>query len=150
MADSLRETIVQALSTLLQTVLVTNGYETDAGSNVYGWHDTPLDPAALPALGWRDTDLKTPEAGQTDVHNMTVEIDAVVVKTSAVTAMGQMRKLTADVVKVLGSDLTLGGLAQDIHQITEEIQVEHDDKKIMTATLTFEVIWTSGHFDPYA
>jgi hypothetical protein len=150
MADSLREGVVQAFDTRLKEILTAGGYETDAGTNVEGWKDTPHDIASLPALVWRDTDLKEPEAGATDVHNLTIEIDAVVVKTSTVSAMAQLRKLIADVVKVLGTDLTLGALAQDIRQLGEEIQVDHEDKKIMTATLLFDVIFTSGHFDPYA
>ena len=150
MADSKRETVVQALDTLLETITTTNGYETNAGANVYGWRDTPLDASMLPALVWRDTDSTTPEAGATDIHAMTVEIDAVVICYAAVDAAPQLRKVIADVIKALGSDLTLGGEAQDIRQVSEEVQVEHDDRKIMAAMLTIEVEFTTGHFDPYA
>ena len=54
MADSKRETVVQALDTLLETITTVGGYETNAGSNVYGWRDTPVDATMLPALVWRE------------------------------------------------------------------------------------------------
>ena len=148
MADSIREQVVQAFDTLLQTI-TTPTYETDAGSNVYGWRDTPLEQSQLPALVWRDTADVTPETAAVDLHTLTVEVDCVVVKTTTVSAMAQMRKLIADVVKVLGTDLTLGGLAHDIFEVAEEVQVEHDGKKILTATKTFEIHYTTNHFDPY-
>ena len=149
MADSKRETVITAFDTRLKTILVAGGYETDAGKNVYGWKDTPLEQTKLPALVWRDTDEAAPIAGQTDDHTLRVEVDCVVVKTTSVSAMKQLRKLIADVVKVLGTDLTLGGVVHDIVQQGEEMQVTHEDKKVMASTATFELLFTTGHFDPY-
>jgi hypothetical protein len=149
MSDSLREVVVQALDTRLRSITVANFYETDAGTNVSSWRDTPLDVATLPALVWRDTDATTPEAGALDVHRLNVEIDCVVSGTTLSTAMVLLRKVIADVVKALGSDLTLGGVVHDILQGTEEVHVQHEEHKLMNATLTFVLVFSSAHFDPY-
>lgn len=149
MSDSLRETVVQALNARLQTITVANLYETNAGLNVSSWRDTPLDINTLPALVWRDTDAATPEAGALDVHRLNVEIDCVVAGTSLNSVMILLRKLIADVVKALGSDLTLGGAVHDILQGGEEIHVQHEEHKLMNATLAFVLVFSSAHFDPY-
>lgn len=150
MADSLREVAVTAFDARLKTILKAGGYETNAGLEVAGWKDTPHDIDKLPALSWRDVDDVIPLAGITDDHELNMEVDIVVVKTSTVVAMKQMRKVVADVIKVLGTDLTLGGVVHDIVNQSQDASIQHDDKKILVATLTFTLMFTSGHFDPYA
>src|SRR3990170_3357246 len=54
MADSIRQQIMTAIDTRLKLITITNGYETNAGNNVYEFWDIALEDDELPAIIWRD------------------------------------------------------------------------------------------------
>lgn len=141
-----RQQVVEALDTLLKTILTTNGYETDLGNNVFEWRATPLAEDETPGIIWRDTadtiDLTIGE----NQHNLNFEI---LLFAQGTTAPSTIRKMIADVVKAIGSDLTLGGLVEDIKQNSENIGTDQAERFNAVAMLTFTVIYTTEPFNPY-
>jgi len=141
-----RQQIVEALDNLLKTILTTNGYETNLGRNVFEWRATPLIENEMPGVVWRDTaDTVDLTIGQHQ-HNLTFEI---LLFAQGQTAPSTIRKMMADVVKAIGSDLTLGGLVEDIKPQSENMGTEQAEKFNAVAVISFIVIYTTEPFNPY-
>lgn len=150
MPDSLRQQIIDAVDTRFKTILTANGYETDLGQNVFHWKENAFEQDHLPCLEYRDvSDPPEDIAFQLRLHTITLEVRAYA-KGSDVDKTA--RKLIADIVKCIGTDLTWGGLAEDTEQISVpgEINMDHAEKKIAGTLLVFEIEYTSDRFDPYS
>lgn len=147
MADSKRQQIVTRIDLGLKTILVAAGYETNLGRNVYEWREEPLTKSKLPAAVWRETDRTVEATIGEHEHTLTVEIQLVATGASAPQTL---RKMIADVVKMVGVNLTWNGLAEDTKPPVETVSSERDKSRVAGATLTFDVIYRTGRFDPYA
>src|SRR3989304_4120460 len=99
MADSIRQQIMTAIDTRLKLITVTNGYETNAGNNVYEFWDVALEDDELPAIIWRDgaedSDLLV---NTTQDRTLTIELT---LQALGLTAPAILRKLIADVEKAI-------------------------------------------------
>lgn len=142
MTTSTRQQIITALDTRLKTILVTGGYNSDAGENVFDWLDRDLDDSELDALIYRD---KSNNADMNDFDSVSnkviVEIE---VKTkSASTTGAQVRKMIEDVYKAIGTDETFGGLALGTMPQGEIIDIRQSDKITGSATITIEIEYES-------
>lgn len=148
MAINLRQRLVDAIMTRLQTITVANGYETNLGARVYEWRTTPLGADEMPGLIFRDTDEVIPQTGLVEEHEITLEIE--MYASSGVATPATTRKAIADVIKCVGADVTFGGLAQDsVPHPEESIAFEHKDKIVGGVMLKFKVKYLSYRFDPY-
>lgn len=146
MADSKRQIILNAIDTALKTIKIANGYETDLGNNIFEWREEPLQESELPAAIWRDTDEPVEFTIGAHEHKLTVEIELYAVGPTSPTIL---RKLIADVVKLVGANLTWSGNAEDTKPQTEDIKTEKESRRIAGALVKFEVIYTTNRFDPY-
>lgn len=147
MPDSKRQKIVTAIDTALKNIKTTQGYETDLGLNIFEWREEPLQESELPAAIWRDT--VAPVVDDTfgeHLHKMSMEIEVIA---SGASAPSVLRQLIADVVKMIGANLTWGGLAEDARPQTEDIKTDRESKRIGSALLKFEVLYLTARFDPY-
>ena len=147
MADTIRQQIMAALKTRLDTISTANGYETDA--TVYEWHVTDVSSDDLPVLDIRDSEQVTAAAVQEDEHTITGEITALAAG-SASAAASAVRNLIGDTVKAIGTDVTFGGLAQDTQIDGDVITIDHEDKRIAGATITVRIIYTTPHMNPFS
>lgn len=114
---SVRQQIVDEIQTALQGITVFNGYNTDAGQNVFVWLDG--EPLVFPALILRDT-LATVNRNQgvevgRHEHRMIVEV---AVKTANATSQAQVRSILEDVVTCLWANRKWNGLAR-VTNLTE-------------------------------
>ena len=140
-----RQSIMAALEDQLQTILTTGGYNSNLGSNVYEWRDTPLESGSLPALIYRDMQDSIAQTFGNQEHRLTVSLDIFDDCTAS-----YMRGLIADVTKCLGANLTLGGLCEDVLPISDEaIQAEHDNRKIFGVSIKIIIAFVSLNWDPY-
>ena len=151
MADSRRQTIVTALKTILQTIQVANGYETNAGLNVFEWRGYDIPEAKLPAIDLRDgEELPKPEAAAALRHEMIVEINCFAADPASPAVL---RKIMADVIKAIGADPAfprIGGVAEDVTFIQQGItEIEHDERFVTAGQVGITIEWMTGHFDPY-
>lgn len=147
MADSKRQQIVTAIDARLKTILISNGYETNVGNNVYEWWSMPLIESELPGLIYRDTqEIEALSIGY-HIHTLTIEIDAFVVGSNS---PSDLRKLIADVIISIGVDETWGELAEDTRPVEETIQIEQEERKIAAVKIKIEIDYRTGIFNPYA
>jgi len=149
MADSIRQSIIDAIDTQIQTILISNAYETDAGLKVF-WHKkTAMQQADCPGITLED--LK----GNTEAIAFTTQINYIILnvrgfyvgETDGIYA----RKLIADIIKCLGVDVTWGGLAEDSRQVesTDDIEIEHMERKVSGVEVSYEITYLSNINDPY-
>jgi len=140
---------VTAVIARLETILTANGYETDAGTNVFEWRDAPLAETELPAVVVRDTDDAAElTAGETN-HEFTIELDIFAIGTATLDAAEVSRKVVADVVKAMGVDFTFGGLTHNMIHLGESAIVDQESRKLLAITVEFALYYTTAHFDPY-
>jgi hypothetical protein len=140
-----RQSIVDAIDARLKTILVAGGYNLDLGKNVFPWRVNPLGEDDLNGLVYRDMD----EGGYVAVgqwqHELTVEIDIHI--KHATDSRTQMRKAISDVLAAIGTDVTFGGLAEDVRPAGQDyIRITANDGSYMSAMLVFVVLYVS---DPW-
>ena len=150
MADSKRQQIMTAIDTRLKLITVTNGYETNAGNNVYEFWDVALEDDELPAIIWRDgaedSDLLV---NTTQDRTLTVEL---ILQTLGATAPAILRKLIADVEKAILVDNTWGGLVifTSVMNVIDTFDVEHKDRRIGACRTRFTVLYRTGYLNSYS
>lgn len=149
MADSIRQQIMTAIDTRLKTILVSGGYETNAGNNIYEFWDIALEEDELPAIIWRDgaedTELLV---STTQDRRLTVELIMQAVGTTAPTTL---RKMIADVEKAMLVDNTWGSLAifTSPLDITDVFEVDHKERRIGACRAKFTVLYRTGYLNSY-
>jgi len=146
MADSKRQQLVTAIKSRLGLILVANNYETNAGLHVFEWRDHAVAETERPCLIVRDTLAEAELTHGLDWHELQIEIDALVDGSAAPTTV---RKLVADTLKAWAVDKTFGGLAENSWFRGDDLEVEHESKRLMGAQLRFQVDFKTNHMDPY-
>lgn len=133
-----RQTIVAALITALETISVTNGYRSAVGDHVYAWPDPRLDPDHLPALVVHDTSAPVDlEPHPYFSHTLTVEIYVIAAGSTASSALSD---IMADILKAVGVDHTLGGLAIQTRPIDcNKTAIEQLEKAVGDAEVILEI-----------
>jgi hypothetical protein len=118
---SARETILGKVKTRMQTILTTNGYQTNAGSKVFVWKTDKFHEEEMPGINITDPYLVAlPESTEGNYNKQTFEL-AVEIEgrcASGSTSIATARKLIADINKAVGTDLTWDGNA--IHTVKSE------------------------------
>ncbi len=146
--DTVRQKIMDAIDTRLQTILIANGYKTDAGLKVFAWKDFGMDDADLPALVYKDIidDPDQVTIGNVD-NTLLVEVTALAAKGS--TSDEQIREMIADVIKAVGVDETWGDLAEFTLLPSASMEVEQLEKKIFGAQVDLRIEYQTARFDPF-
>jgi len=149
-ADSKRQQIVTAIDTRLKTIKTVNGYETNAGDNVYEFWDIALEGDELPAIIWRDG-AEDSELLVNTTQNRTLTVE-LTLQALGVTAPAILRKLIADVEKAILVDNTWGGLAifTSVMNVVDTFDVEHKDRRMGVCRTTFTVLYRTGYLNPYS
>jgi hypothetical protein len=146
-ADSVRQDIIDALDARLKAILVTNGYETDIGQNVFDWLAEPLEEDDLPALIYRDTSVETTiDTIASFAHKMILNIMVAVANS---TPMTTIREIIADIDKAIGVDHTFGNLALMTERISDEAGVEIDEKKYAGCQIVYAITFRTSGFNDY-
>lgn len=138
MADSIAQQIMNAIGTRLQGITIANGYNTNAGNNVFADRVTPLIETELPGLIYRDPE-EDEEALTMGYHQMTLKVEIEAVTYGAIAPKDVRNKLIADVKKAVRTDLTWGGLALDTRITGRSLQIEQKDHLIAGATIRLEI-----------
>lgn len=146
MADSKRQQIVTAVDLKLKTILGGPTYETELGKSVHEWADVPLEELQCPGAIWRDTSEPEDLTFGEHVHTLRLEVELFAVGSNA---PKQLRKMMADVVKAFGADRGWSGLAQDTLHRADDMATERESRRLGSATVRFDILYTTAHFDPY-
>ena len=140
---SIRQQIINILDTELKKILKTNGFNTDAGKNVWAWRDNPLTRAELTGLIYRDALNRKFPVSPIGKFRWALRIEVAIFGTSA----NEVRAGIEDVLKVIGNceETKWGGNAQDtLLADGDEMAVEKHDIETGAAILTFEVIYDAN------
>lgn len=140
-----RQRIISAWETRLKGITPANHYVNNFSASVFGWRETPLTEAECPGIVYRDRPNVTALSIGQHIHTLIMETDVLIAGDDE-----DMRIAVADIVKAVGTDVTFGALAEDTipSNDTEEIEMEHDKKKIWGLRLRFFVTYTTDNWDP--
>lgn len=155
MADIHRQRLVDEVDTRLKTILISNGYLTDLGRNVKHWYTGTL---KEDSLAYRDVDLSPGEgeAYDTDFWILTFNVEVALLSGNATPEMA--RKVFADIYKALGTDelwtITVTDpndteLATKTSYLGDVMEVEHEQQKVFSPTLSFAIYFHNTSFDPF-
>lgn len=139
MADAARrDGIVAAVVTRLKGILVSSGFQTDAGRNVFLWRTTPLGANEVPGCIVRDPDRRVTYEYSDTVRDYEMSIEVV-----GVGSPGNPDDLGAvgdDIYKaLLEGDRTFGGMVNDITPETDEKVYDHQAQRIGALLVRFKV-----------
>jgi len=146
MADTKRQQIVSKVIEKLKTITTANGYNIQIGDKVYDWQVTPATVDDLPAIFVRDLDDTIDITIGLHEHNLAMNLE-MLLKDS--TTPEQAREGIADMVKLVGQNITWGGLAEDTRLAGEDLIMEQHEKKLASAMLRINIQFLTEPFNPY-
>ena len=168
MAKSLRQQLWEAVRDRLRTIRRAAGYETEMGARFFAWRDlvnAPLDeikPTTNPeqngCFSMRDPDCETEQKVSNRMdHVLTIEVQGAVWGTPPDDVA---RQCLADIEKCIGVDrqwtipnIDTGievKLALDTRLVSDKINIVHAVERYCVVTKTFQVIFRTASFNPYA
>jgi hypothetical protein len=133
---SRRQQIADGLKDRLATILVTNGYSSDAGASVFLWRRHDVDPDETPCLLVQDSKLLRDSdkiIGQTR-NLLFFEVVGVLSGMDATVA----RDLEEDVIQCLGGWESCGGFADRILVLASEVIMEQHGQLVGSVHLTLQ------------
>jgi hypothetical protein len=138
------QTAIDNLKTVLASISTTNGYRTNAGSNIYDWFDFAQSVDAMPLISIEDALQIDNEGGHVDKHTLSVDIKIFAYGSNGVV---DIRKIAADIYEAIGLDESLGKICYnaDIQGFNfEKIDAENS---IMCGTLKLVLYFKTKSFD---
>lgn len=139
-----KDQIISAVKTRLQTITTDNGYNTNAGNNVFEGRTTAIPDSQLPAINileGTDTFQNVLENGAASIHERILELDFEIV-TNGNTVTQDLRKVEADVIKAIGVDETFGSLAvQCIPGDVVPVYDKQQEKKLLGKVITIGIAY---------
>jgi hypothetical protein len=146
--DPIRQRIMDAVKARFALILISNGYNTDVGSNVFEQKAEPFQESEIPGMNIRESETPKMDTVGAEVHPMVFEVFAI---DNGDASPAALRNIWADIIIAIGLDRTWGGLAQD----TSLPEVGTADtviaeKTVAGARISFTVTYSTGLMDPYA
>ena len=147
LGDSIRQRIIDVLTTRFATILISNGYKTDMGNNVTHWRSSRSDvpQAELPYLNWEDSDEDQVDAtiGQTDhLLEITCKVSA--------QALQDVYDARSDLIKLIGTDVFMSGLAGNTSLPVEQGDVVQLSKQTWVQEYKFIIEYPTDRFDEFS
>lgn len=140
---SKRQTIINDLDAKLKAIQIVNGYQTNAGNNVFAWREDEIQPAEMPGIIYVDR-LAGKIEGAIGTFRWALAIDIYCYTAQGKNTPESMRILIADVIKAIGSGAS--GRWNNQAQATEltngaETAIERRGKAAGEALLSFNIIY---------
>jgi hypothetical protein len=145
----LRQQIIEALATNFGAITKAHDFNTDSGAHVFEWKSRKWESRDLPGINIEDRkqaddDTFTEDRSLTR-HTLSVTIEAACA--SGHDSPEEIRKITADIEKVLRLDQTLGGLVEEMSSVGNEMGVAQDESIIAGITMEIEIKYLTGTFN---
>jgi hypothetical protein len=138
---SIRQQIIDKIESRLGTILVSNGYETNIGNNVFPWLMTA--PTSLPAAVFRDPTRDISVHNEAHLFTLSVEVE---VFGAAGFTDDDIRKMVQDVVRAFGTDATWDGLALDTNLVSDCAVIDTQANAVKSGLIKFTVTYRGGQF----
>ena len=140
---STRQQIVSAVIARMKTILVSNGYNTNLGNNVFDWKTSDWETQEMPGLtvedGSNNTEAWTLGNPRTGMAKQTLNLEVLIKVESGTTPASTLRGMIADVVNAMGQDITLGLLNVWTEQDKDESLLLQDKNVISGARVGFKI-----------
>ena len=127
-----RQEILSAIAQRLQTITITNGYNSDIGQKVLYWQDLPSEYEADCVI-YRDTRHEFAKKNLDFNHQLTCDLQAVLFSSEDASAALQ------DLITVVGNDDTWGKLATFSRLYMADIQLVTAGRRAIAVTLPVEI-----------
>lgn len=149
--DPLRQRIVDTVLARMATILISGGFKTDGGTNVFDWQEFALDMGRFPegVYTFRDMDNDPIQATVGLVDNF-LQCSVTAYAPPGSTSKAQGRLMIADFIQMVFADETWGGLAFDTQIPDEEPEFEQLAEEQWAATLPFIIEFTTPRGSAYA
>jgi len=142
---SKQEDIIVAYKALLETILKANKYNTDLGALVKEWGSPPFPSDTTIGMVFRTGQFNTDAISfGCQEHRFTVENYILIVGTAS-----DKRKAIADFYQCIGTDLTLGGLANISFSLARSAEVEHNRKRAFWIKIEISIKYVTDNWNPY-
>jgi hypothetical protein len=151
MADSIRQQICTKVAARLATILTTAGYATNLGQHVYEWLPEVLEQSNTLGVVWKDIDESPSNlttGGTLGYHYHDLKFEFTIIASGS-TAIANVRKALADVIKAIGVDQTWDKLADRTVPVPNEMAAEQADRIVAAFRLTVIVQYRTHKWDPY-
>lgn len=153
MPDSIPKKILLALTQRLEKILIADGYNTDAGLNVYRGRTSfdVNDPSLLPALSvFDESEEAGPPHDERNDETLTVAIVGHALVDPYFPADGA-HDLIADIKQaaLVYTDKTLGHLATIMEYAGRETKFPDDAGNVVTVTVVLKIQYPEKYGDPY-
>ena len=151
MADSIKKRIIAALDTVLKTILISNGYSTNAGQNVYDWITQNLPISSLPAYAYKNTGdtggrIVTIAGPVNSIREYILNLDVNCIAQGS-TTRSQIRDMMADLMRAIGTDQTFGGLALYTEFSGDETAIEQQEETVGSTTVKIAITYRTKIWD---
>lgn len=152
MAKSISQQIIEAVQARAESILVSGGYNSNAGQRVY-WARPGIEPALLPCVViWPGAETQTERDVVSRGAQYVLEIKVEALADADLDATGtHAEELLADLREAIfgPADDTLGGLAAGLSDAGAERIPRADGSLIEGASITLTVEYYGQHGDPY-
>ena len=156
MALTVWQQIQSAIDTRLRTILITNSYKTNAGSNVFYWRtadfaqDEAGNFAEMPGIKYYETVEKTETISMAiELNTTTLNIECLATGSVDSTVKQILDQMYSDVLKCVGVDETWGGLALLTELKGHEVKLEREEILTGSILAIFEVQYRHKRWDAY-
>jgi hypothetical protein len=144
---TIRDQIMIAMKTRLETILISNGYETDLGGSITEWRTDDIQESEVITGNITDASEDTAPRGFNDENTLPVEIE---IKTTGVTMITTMRSALGDVVKAIGTDPTISSLVQNMSRGSNtSVGVDQKSRKYCSSVISYEMKYLTKRFNPF-
>lgn len=140
---------IEAIKSRLQAILISGGFNTDAGGQVFVGRRSFDENDTLPALAVFDNGEESQE-----LTSMRVRNELVISVEGFVAAGGDALTATSNLVgdiksSVLLADISLGGLSQYLGYRGYQVQPPRDGSGIGSVLVNFSIVYDEGYGAPY-
>ena len=148
--NSIREQIIQAIFTRLETITVVNNYHFDVGLNANRAKPN-LDENEMPALSlWPGTESTSKQYSNTQ-RKMVIDIESFkLLEDETLTNDAITNQMMADIQKCMGTyDVPIDGLIEGMQETNTEPIYPDSDSNIISVRVTYEITYMTVKGDPY-
>ena len=147
MSTTIRQSIVNNVITALQTILVSNGFNTDVGVNVFEWLEYSTDSTVRPCLIVRDRSDK-PEKNEPHVSDRRLTLE-ILIQTSGTACVSQARSIIGDIYDAIKTGDSFGGYVYWIEEQGDDMEAIHEEDKNCSDQLTFTLFYKTEYMNMY-
>lgn len=137
-----RQQITDKIGQLLARITIANGFNTDLGLKLAYWQDYASE-YGEPILIYRDLEEEAVEKGDDHENTLQVEIEGRKPELPI-----EPNKILQDIIRAIGYEPNLAGLAIKVFPPSNQTLVETDGKVVSRVIVNFTIVYRTRRFQP--